>query len=229
MVFYVSLIFPSQDTKYLIDGVETIALAGKRYLLIAVENVGFKYVSELVFSETGFLSLSVDIEGRVFILELRLAGIHPYFLFTPVLLEDRCSFFTDDYFVDSFFPNNGGSSGASVDLTPVLSGITSLHNHINALTFPVTDLTPVLTKLDNLNYPDIDFSAFSFVSLNGNCGSLPDGTLVTVAGLEGDFEVSSSQFAWNDSTAQNSMIMYKLSKNGSFCLAPDVYVTAKAS
>lgn len=72
-------------------------------------------------------------------------------------------------------------------------------------------------------------SSFSFSSLNGNCGSLSDGSIVNVVGLDGDFEVVSSQFAWNDSVAQSSMIIYKLSKNGAFCLAPDVYVSAKAS
>lgn len=70
---------------------------------------------------------------------------------------------------------------------------------------------------------------FSVPSLNGNCGSLLDGTVVTVTGLEGDFNVVASQFVWNDSTAQMSMIMYNLSKDGKFCLVPDVYVSAKAS
>lgn len=78
--------------------------------------------------------------------------------------------------------------------------------------------------------PTVDSSGgFSVPSLNGNCASLPDGATVTVKGLDGDFVVEGSQFTWNDSTAQMSMIIYKLSNNGKFCLVPDVYVTAKAS
>lgn len=143
--------------------------------------------------------------------------------FQPLLSGVNFNFNIDSHFYMGL-PSVGGSS---IDLTPVLNGINSLQSQINSLSSPTVDLTPVLTKLDNLNYPDIDINAFNFYSLNGNCGSLPDGTIVTVTGLEGDFEVSSSQFAWNDSTAQNSMIMYKLSKNGAFCLAPDVYVSRK--
>lgn len=86
--------------------------------------------------------------------------------------------------------------------------------------------------IDN-NYDDgsggSSVGGFSVPSLNGNCGSLPDGSIVTVTGLSGEFNVVASQFVWNDSTAQMSMIMYNLSKDGNFCLVPDVYVTAKAS
>lgn len=89
--------------------------------------------------------------------------------------------------------------------------------------------TPEPIIIDNGDSTPSSNSGFSVPSLNGNCGSLLDGTEVTVTGLEGDFNVVASQFVWNDSTAQMSMIMYNLSKDGKFCLVPDVYVSAKAS
>jgi|GEM_PF-1757345 hypothetical protein len=70
---------------------------------------------------------------------------------------------------------------------------------------------------------------FSVPSLNGNCGSLFDGTSVSVAGLDGDFKVVGSQFLWNDKTDKQHTIVYRLSNGNAFCLVPDAYVTAKAS
>lgn len=95
--------------------------------------------------------------------------------------------------------------------------------------FPVLFNTGGVTTGDGSAGDGSSFSGFSVPSLNGNCGSLPDGSVVTVTGLSGEFNVVASQFVWNDSTAQMSMIMYNLSKDGKFCLVPDVYVTAKAS
>lgn len=120
--------------------------------------------------------------------------------------------YNDSFFKGEFLDSSAGSVG---DLSSVLDGINSLKNQI-------------LTKLDNLDYPAIDINTFSFNSLNGSCGSFSDGTIVNCVGIPGDFVVASSQFVWNDKTTQSSMVLYKLVKDGKFCLAPAVYVTVKA-
>ena len=112
MVFNVSLVLPQDNINYPIDGVETIALAGKRYLIISVENVGFKHVSEIIFPDTGIFAQTVNIDGRVFTLDLTLSVVMPYFEFVPVLLEDRCTFEMDYYFCSSFF--SGGTTDTSL-------------------------------------------------------------------------------------------------------------------
>lgn len=144
-------------------------------------------------------------------------------------VSSNCSLelvYNDSFFNGEFLDFSDGSGG---DLSSVLNGITALQNQISSLSFPDVDLTPVLTKLDNLDYPQIDINSFSFNSLNGSCGSFADGTIVNCVGIDGDFVVAGSQFVWNDSTTQSSMILYKLVKDEKFCLVPAVYVTVKAS
>jgi len=152
---------------------------------------------------------------------------HVAYSFTNV--SSNCSLellYNDSFLNGEFLDSSAGSVG---DLSPVMNGINALQNQINALIIPDVDLTPVLTKLDNLNYPEIDINTFSFNSLDGSCGSFSDGTIVNCVGIDGDFVVAGSQFVWNDSTTQSSMILYKLVKDEKFCLVPAVYVTVKAS
>ncbi len=129
-------------------------------------------------------------------------------LFSTSFLIEGCSFLLE-------VRNNGY---CYFSFTPDVLGKTAVFEYNDSL----------ISHFSN-NGGDTSSGGFSVPSLNGNCASLPDGTTVNVTGLKGDFVVEGSQFTWNDSTAQMSMIIYKLSNAGKFCLVPDVYVTAKAS
>ena len=68
---------------------------------------------------------------------------------------------------------------------------------------------------------------FNFLDLNGNCGTLKNGTIVTVTDKEGEYIVRSSQIFWNDNTKNSNMIIYYLEQDGCFMYSPDCHATKK--
>lgn len=145
-------------------------------------------------------------------------------------------FIVEPTVLDFFGVIGSGGSSAPIDLTPITALIEDLNISVSA---SIASINPsslltsmksdILTAVNNINIDlsTLDFSSFGFVSLNGNCGSFKDGTVVTIVGKIGDYVVTGSQFSWDDTTKKNSMIVYKLEKDGTFMLAPDVLVSLK--
>lgn len=83
------------------------------------------------------------------------------------------------------------------------------------------------TFLNIIRNPIVATTPFNFLDLNGNCGTLKNGTIVTVTDKEGEYIVRSSQIFWNDITSDSNMIIYYLEQDGCFMNAPSCYVTKK--
>lgn len=74
--------------------------------------------------------------------------------------------------------------------------------------------------------------AFSFFeSLNGKYGSFVDGSLVTVAGRSGTFDVVASEIFWNDDNSKEYMMLYVLSHSSTkkILIVPEIHVSLKQS
>lgn len=129
-------------------------------------------------------------------------------------------------FLYSFYASDFGG-GSTVDITPILDGISTLQNQLNTLSFPQLDLTPVLTKLDNLSF--LDAGGFSLPDLDGNFGAYSNGSVVTVSGRSGEYVIEASQQLWSfpASDFQGSCVIYKLSQNGKILLAPHWMLSLK--
>jgi len=85
----------------------------------------------------------------------------------------------------------------------------------NSVSYSVSNA--LTSKIDSL----VDTVAFS--SLNGSCGSYPDGTSVSIDGLTGTYVVDSSMMLKNDDNQY--IVVYKLSKDGHTGLFPSVMLS----
>ena len=194
-----------------------------------------KFSLELDYTSTGFSSdvPSVSVEPDSLFLSFVVDGstVQVY----PLSLSDVGTF-------EKFFDYGTGSFGIEIDADCNVNFVTTFVDENYIYSAVSSDAYKYLLSRICAKNPDycsglcnssssggISSGGFSVPSLNGNCASLLDGATVNVNGLNGDFVVEGSQFLWNDATDKQSTIIYKLSKNGVFCLVPDAYVIAKAS
>lgn len=119
--------------------------------------------------------------------------------------------------------------------TIIKQGIIDIQNTLDNLDVSVdlssvnTQLTDIDTKLDNLDFSSIEDSlsnlqGFDFSgSLNGNGGTFPDNTSVSLDGYDGEFIVDSSNIMKYDENLH--IVIYRVIKDGTYFNVPSNMVS----
>lgn len=138
-------------------------------------------------------------------------------------LEGLQSSFTGSF--EGIESNLGGlSSSLTAQSQGIISTIDGVHQHLTQQDDSIVTLSSSVSSID---LSSINLSAFSFLSLNGSNGSIPDNQNVTVTKHDGIFKVVSSQMLKNDDVQY--LIIYLLEKNGSKFIVPSNMVTISTS